>query len=71
MGDIVRGNKLINAIHSIIHVTVCKMCYCNMCYWVGNKIQGHGTTASGIMSRDRYLLLSTFCTGPTQEDRND
>ena len=40
MGDIVRGNKLINAIHSIIHVTVCKMCYCNMCYWWETRSKG-------------------------------
>ena len=40
MRDIVRGNKLINAIHSIIHVTVCKMCYCNMCYWWETRSKG-------------------------------
>ena len=45
------------------HVTVC-----NMCYWMGKKIQGQGITADEVTGRKFYLLLST---GPTQEGRND
>ena len=37
-----------------IHVTVC-----NMCYWMGNKIQMQGSINDRVTSRTLYLLLST------------
>ena len=41
---------------------------CNMCYWMGKKIQGQGIPADEVTGRTLYLLLSA---GPTQEGRND